>query len=442
MKPKKILFFKTALSLLVACAVLSSSMLLIAASDEDVLPIDGSSLTPSGVSDTLQEGADEPVDGELPPVEDPETPEPQTEMEKKFAPYSTVTEENGKTVITLYTPEQIADFNARREAGEWFNLTDEEVLHLIGDTRELFFAYDVIRVNNLDGTTSQYYGYSFYSEGDYLQFFGLNPAETDATFNMSKDMHYATVQRISAIHSAVTNPYPLGSPQNVVIFTGLSDYPDFIQDQDGQTELNGLGHEVTGYWFYDRDYWSNFWYNCYSGGAFILTTYSSLLMEEAHYISNIGNSDKSDYTLLYQASEEFTFGKYEYAAEGHSMVMELWDDTTETLIARVRVTDAEEVATAEALWDAMMDYLEDPNPDNYNMVDIEDYFPVNNYSVVVFLNGPEGVFGSDATYFHYRADLMTDIWGFGEYQQCYQLSGCEELSAYLNSLLFKYLAAE
>jgi hypothetical protein len=151
-------------------------------------------VTPPEISQSLEN--DLPADEELPTVENPEIPQPQTELEKKFAPYSALTVENGKTVITLYTPEQIADFNARREAGEWFNLTDEEVLHLITDTRELFFEYDVIRINNLDGTTSQYYGYSFYSEGDYLQFFGLNPAETDATFNMSQDMHYAIIDRI------------------------------------------------------------------------------------------------------------------------------------------------------------------------------------------------------------------------------------------------------
>ena len=442
MKPKKTLFFKTALSILVACAVLSSSMLLIAAYDEDTLPIDGSSVTPPDASTQVQDTpeGDIPADGELPSVEDPEIPEPQTEMEKKFAPYSTVTQENGKSVITLYTPEQIADFNARREAGEWFNLNDEEVMHLIADTRELFFEYDVIRINNLDGTTSQYYGYSFYSEGDYLQFFGLNPAETDATFNMSQDMHYAIIDRIKVVHTAVSEPNPLHSPSITVVFTGFEAYPDVDEYADGQTELNRLGHQVTGYWYYDHDYWDNFFYNCYSGGAFLLKTDNSLLNERAYYISEIANSDKEDFTLIYKSSADLNFGKYEYATEGDSVVMEVWDDTTETLIARVRITDADEVATAKGLWDAMIDYLE--NPVGYEEAPVEDYFTVNNYSVVVFMNGAEGLFGKGTNYFHYRADYKPDIWSFGEYQQCYQLSGCGELSAYLNSLLTKYLTAE
>ena len=96
------------------------------------------------------------------------------------------------------------------------------------------------------------------------------------------------------------------------------------------------------------------------------------------------------------------------------------------------------LAAAEALWDEMMAYI-DGNPD-YEMVDVEDYFTVNNYSVVVYLNGAKGLYGDGPTYFHYRADYKSDIWSFGEYEQCYQLSGCEDMAAYINSLLVKYLA--
>jgi hypothetical protein len=227
----------------------------------------------------------------------------------------------------------------------------------------------------------------------------------------------------------------------VVIFTGLSDYPDQDEYVDGQKELNRLGHEVAGYWYFDHDYWSNFWLGCYSGGAYILTTYNSLLKEEAHFISDIGNSDKNDFTQLYKATDTFDFGKYEYATEGDSMVIEVWKDKTESLVARLRVDNAEEVAAAEALWDEMMAYLLGA-PGEYEMVEVQDYFPVNNYSVVVFLNGADPIYGDDAntTYFHYRADYKSDIWSFGEYQQCYCLSGCADMAAYINSLLVKYLA--
>jgi hypothetical protein len=170
-----------------------------------------------------------------------------------------------------------------------------------------------------------------------------------------------------------------------VVFTGFEAYPDVDEYADGQTEMNRLGNQVKGYWYQDRDYWDNFYYNCYSGGAFLLKTDNSLLNERAYYISEIANSDKEDFTLIYKSSADLNFGKYEYATEGDSVVMEVWDDTTETLVARVRVTDADEVATAKGLWDAMIDYLE--NPVGYEHVPVEDYFTVNNYSVVVFMNG-------------------------------------------------------
>lgn len=428
MKTQKSLFLKTALCLLVACAVLSSGMLFIAASVEGTTSIDAESVTPAiegvGGSET-----------DLPPVDDPETPAPPATVVDR---YLTVTEEDGKTVATLYTPQQIADFNARREAGEWFNLSDEEVLALITDTREMFFEYDVIRINNLDGTTSKYYGYSFYSEGDYLQYFGMPVAETDATFCMSEDMHNAIIERVSVIHSAVGIAPENHHPRQVVIFTGLEAAPDLQEYVSDQGELNMLSQEIYGYWFFDGwDYWSNFYYNCFSGGAFVLIP-NGIGRQTAYFISDIGNSDKNDLTLLYNAADDFNFGKFEYATEGHSMVIELWDDKTESLVARIRVDNPEEVAAAEALWDEMMAYI-DGNPD-YEMVDVEDYFTVNNYSVVVYLNGANGLYGDGPTYFHYRADYKSDIWSFGEYEQCYQLSGCADMAAYINSLLEKYLA--
>ena len=427
MKTQKSLFFKTALCLLVACAVLSSGMLFIAASVEGTSSIDGESVTPAieGVGGS---------DAELPPVDDPETPAPPATVVDR---YLTVTEEEGKTVATLYTPEQIADFNARREAGEWFNLSDEEVLALITDTREMFFEYDVICINNLDGTTSKYYGYSFYSEGDYLQYFGMPVEETDATFCMSEDMHNAIIERVSVIHSAVATAPENHHPRQTVILTGLEAAPDQHELIDDQGELDMLGLAINSYWFTEADIWGCLYDNRYSGGAFVLIP-NGIGRQTAYFISDISKHDKNDLTLLYNAADDFNFGKYEYATEGHSVVIELWDDKTESLVARIRVDNPEEVATAEALWDEMMAYI-DGNPD-YEMVDVEDYFTVNNYSVVVYLNGANGLYGDGPTYFHYRADYKSDIWGFGEYQQCYQLSGCADMAAYINSLLEKYLA--
>ena len=83
-------------------------------------------------------------------------PTSQELLQKKFNAYNTVTEENGKSIVTIFSEEQIKDFNNRRNNGEWFSLSAEEALFLISDTKRLFENYDIIRIRNIDGTIKTY----------------------------------------------------------------------------------------------------------------------------------------------------------------------------------------------------------------------------------------------------------------------------------------------
>ncbi|MBR4054149.1 MAG: hypothetical protein IKK06_05040 [Clostridia bacterium] len=83
-------------------------------------------------------------------------PTAQELLQKKFDAYNTVTEEDGKSVVTIFSEEQIKDFNNRRDNGEWFSLSAEEALFLISDTKRLFENYDIIRIRNIDGTIKTY----------------------------------------------------------------------------------------------------------------------------------------------------------------------------------------------------------------------------------------------------------------------------------------------
>lgn len=78
-------------------------------------------------------------------------PTAQELLQKKFEVYNTVTEEDGKSVVTIFSEEQIEDIRARRENGEWFWLSSEEMLYLINDTVKLFETYDVVKVRDLEG---------------------------------------------------------------------------------------------------------------------------------------------------------------------------------------------------------------------------------------------------------------------------------------------------
>lgn len=78
-------------------------------------------------------------------------PTAQELLQKKFEIYNTVTEEDGKSVVTIFSEEQIEDIRARRENGEWFWLSGEEMLYLINDTVKLFETYDIVYIRDLEG---------------------------------------------------------------------------------------------------------------------------------------------------------------------------------------------------------------------------------------------------------------------------------------------------
>ena len=83
-------------------------------------------------------------------------PTAQELLQKKFDAYNTVTEEDGKSVVTIFSEEQIKDFNDRRNNGEWFWLSSEEMLYIINDTVKLFEEYDVVKIWNLEGAEREY----------------------------------------------------------------------------------------------------------------------------------------------------------------------------------------------------------------------------------------------------------------------------------------------
>ena len=83
-------------------------------------------------------------------------PTAQELLQKKFDAYNTVTEEDGKSVVTIFSEEQVTDIRTRRENGEWFWLSSEEMLYLINDTVKLFETYDVVKVRDLEGVERVY----------------------------------------------------------------------------------------------------------------------------------------------------------------------------------------------------------------------------------------------------------------------------------------------
>jgi hypothetical protein len=82
--------------------------------------------------------------GETVSVAPEDTPEAQKEMEKKFSVYNHVTEENGKKILTLFSEEQAEEQWTKRQSGEEFRLTYDEILFLINDSVRIYETYDEI----------------------------------------------------------------------------------------------------------------------------------------------------------------------------------------------------------------------------------------------------------------------------------------------------------
>ncbi|MBO5981530.1 MAG: hypothetical protein J6Q24_03680, partial [Clostridia bacterium] len=147
-----------------------------------------------------------------PEINRADTPVSRENLEKKFSKYTEITTENGKTVATVYTKDTITDIINRKNRGEWFYLTSEEMLYLIENTVEMFKTYDIIRVYDTDGNLLSYYGLSFYSSEEYLACFGgLDYGINDISFDMKTDIFNAVYARAAVLNSAVYEAYLNGT---------------------------------------------------------------------------------------------------------------------------------------------------------------------------------------------------------------------------------------
>ena len=121
-----------------------------------------------------------PADGSLPDI-DISVPEdvssdtvPEidgTAQEGKWGNYTFISEENGLTVAGIYTAAQVDEFNKKREQGEWFVITEDDLRELLDDTLMLFTEYDIIRVTDINGNVKSFAGVGYYSTEEYYGMF-------------------------------------------------------------------------------------------------------------------------------------------------------------------------------------------------------------------------------------------------------------------------------
>ena len=139
---------------------------------------------------------------------DPEQSEPEQSDppgapgEGKYGEFSVISEQGEKRIITLYSAEQITELTERRENGEWFSLSTEEILFLIEDTQRLFLEFDLIRIRDLKGNVHTFRGDKFIFSEEYLASFGgYDLGTTDASFDLRRDFLKTALMRIEVLHS-------------------------------------------------------------------------------------------------------------------------------------------------------------------------------------------------------------------------------------------------
>lgn len=432
MKFSKRLFLRSALSLLLAVFILSGGLMLMGMTETETKNVGTDSLAPD-VSDLLDvpEGDENSFEG----VTDTSAPVSQEQLAGKFGQYSVVSEAEGKKNVSIYSEEQIADFVARRENGEWFVLSAEDILFIIDDTIKLFNEYDIISVTGLDGVTKEYPGISFYSSDEYKNCFGgLDYGTNDFSFDLEADIWNVIYTRVVVLNSAVYNRFGLKT-----VFADMTAPID-------ETELWSLARAAQQYFREEVPAENSYsiaknaeLLSKYSGGAFVFSGQTYI-----NYIEALNCGDRNAIIELYpDGLIPENLNNVKYDTDGKSVVIELWDMNVGDLVARLRLdgdTDAKAVSDLEALWEEFKVYL---NSEDYRHVSGEEFTSAtSDYRVAVFFMGMEGLHGTNrVSALRFGADAYQDNCqthfggGFDEISEPCQISGSQAISDYVNAIL-------
>lgn len=408
MKRNTVIFIKTTSLVLAFMLLLGGGIMFLSFSHSGVKPNNSNFLTPD-LAITA------PTSQEL--------------LQKKFNAYNTVTEENGKSVVTIFSEEQIKDFNNRRNNGEWFWLSSEEMLFLINNTVELFKTYDIVYIRDLDGNLNKYYGLSFFSSEEYYASFnGFDLGVTDASFDLKKDIYETIFKRVEVLNSAVYNT--VANSNECRVFSDISQA--LTQDEENiiKNNLNPWylsqteeSKSIILWRFYNENihYWKNT----------DLITQSDL---------SIGNSWEKRTTVYSKESLPNTIGTDKYDKHnGETAVIELYNESTQEIIARLHFDESNNPEQIASVHNYLKSVINNTSNSN-NTAQTTDY------RVVIYLNGFSTQNDSDIA-IRYCPDGNIDLFSYTSNDDAFQnnfwfLKGARPLTEYINQLLSDQLAKQ
>lgn len=343
--------------------------------------------------------------------------------EQQYGEYSFGSEHNGKSIVTIYNPEQIADFQQRRNDGEFFSCSTETILYLIEDTKELFQQYDIIRIRDINGNLNIFYGESFILSEEYMNSFnGFDIGNTEASYDLRRDLLIAIFTRIEVLNSAV---FESKQSSGMIMLTDVNSLTDAEIKKIQNAHLNL--YLLNGNSDSDKQFLSQ-----YSIDLF----HFDIRNEKLQYIDDISKTSNAVVTELY--TEEFVpekAGQYKYDDED-SIIIELWEEQTNSIIARIRYDK-------NSSPEIFAEIEKRVNQSKFSGAGAEKY--VKDYRVVVFgitlqdysPNKPFMYFpDGDINQFSYVSGC--EIYDFKE--DFLFMQGCGTLTEYINELLANELS--
>ena len=342
-----------------------------------------------------------------------DTPLTKRQLQKKYEKFNTVTQENGKTAVTIFSEEQINDFNKRREQGEWFWLSTEEMLFLIEDTIRLFETYDLVYIRGLDGVLHKYYGLSFFSSEEYYASFGgFDLGVTDASFDMRKDVYKTILERITVFNILIKE-----TPLSDIIYSDISTPLSGTKVEELYSAVNPFYEKVNtspfGAWAFHEE---KIYYATYDATRFILDTLE------------FG-------TVVFPVSEQFPGVGHDKYDRGGSpvVVLELYDNNTKQLILRLRMDgekDPEIISRFDEKYDLFCKtYTGTSSPEE-----------ISDYRGILYLNGFESTLPAIRFCPTGNSDLFTFCDGDAPFEHdLLFFEGGGELLEYATSLLKEYI---
>lgn len=351
-------------------------------------------------------------------------------MKKKIDVFRTVSEENGKTVVTVFSEDTYDQLAEERKRGERFSISTHEMIYLIDSTYELFKSCDVVKLYDAEGVLHKYYGVDFYSSEEYFGLFGSLGADIeDATFRFRQDLYDAILLQAEVLCGsfvrieetrfvgfeavAVTDlESPLTGSERSLLAGGMNPWRKGFTDIYGNTVPNEKRH--CGIWKFSSET-------------------ISFHRDAAAMEYSLQDQQYDELMVIYPDRFDLShMGLLKYDSYGNVVIVELVERESGKILGRLRFNDENDPEVIERLMELQAETFS-------NFPSTEPQDPGGDYYAVVYFND----FGYNGEVIHlyyvYCPDGNTDLFALNGYELkkdekfCYR--GGKELAEYFNRLL-------